>query len=175
VVRYADDFVVLCRTREEAERALQDIQTWTVEAGLTLHPEKTRIVDATQTGGFDFLGYHFERGRKWPSQKSQRKLKDTLRSLTKRANGRSLDALIAKVNPILRGWFGYFKHGLRYSLERVDKWLRRRLRSLLRKRNKRRGMARGRENVEWPNRFFAEAGLFSLADALAQARQSSQR
>jgi len=175
MVRYADDFVMLFRTREEAEAALQELRVWTREAGLTLHPEKTRIVDAAQPGGFDFLGYHFERGKKWPSEKGVKKLRDTLRPLTKRTNGHSLKTIVTKVNPKLRGWFAYFKHGARYGLVAVDKWLRRRLRSLLRKRKKRRGISRGRENVEWPNRFFAELGLFTLATAHATASQSSRR
>ena len=79
MVRYADDFVILCRSREEAERALAKVEEWTAAAGLQLHPDKTRIVDATQPGGFDFLGYHFERGYRWPSKKSLKKLKDTIR------------------------------------------------------------------------------------------------
>jgi len=175
MVRYADDFVVLCQTEANAKSALQVVQKWTVEAGLTLHPEKTRIVDAQQSGGFDFLGYHFERGHKWPSRKSQRKLKDALRPPTRRANGHSLDAIIATVNPILRGWFEYFKHGPRSNLRAIDQWLRRRLRSILRVRKKRHGISKGRENVEWPNRFFAETGLFSLIEARAQVSQSLRR
>ena len=66
MTRYADDFIVQCPTREEAETALRTIREWMEAAGLTLHPEKTRIVDATTRGGFDFLGWHFERGFKWP-------------------------------------------------------------------------------------------------------------
>ena len=70
MVRYADDFVLLCHREAEAQEALVLVQQWTAEVGLTLHPEKTRIVDATQPGGFDFLGYHFERGLRWPRRKS---------------------------------------------------------------------------------------------------------
>jgi len=62
MVRYADDFVILCRSQAEAQAALDAVRAWVNEAGLTLHTEKTRIVNATQPGGFDFLGYHFERG-----------------------------------------------------------------------------------------------------------------
>ncbi len=65
-VRYADDFVILCRSQAEAERVLEEVRIWTAQAGLTLHPVKTRIVDASQPGGFDFLGDHFERGMRWP-------------------------------------------------------------------------------------------------------------
>src|SRR2546427_2027023 len=90
MVRYADDFVILCRNREEAEGALERVRQWTARAGLTLHPVKTRIVSATERGGFDFLGYHFERGMKWPRKKSLKKFKDTIRIKTKRTNGHSL-------------------------------------------------------------------------------------
>jgi len=92
--RYADDLVVMCRSKEEAERALEMVGEWTAEAGLSLHPEKTKIVNAEQRGGFDFLGYHFERGMRWPRQKSLCKLKDTIRAKTKRTNGKSLKQII---------------------------------------------------------------------------------
>jgi len=108
MVRYADDFVILCRSEAEARRALEQVQAWTAEAGLRLHPEKTRIVDATQPGGFDFLGYHFERGLRWPRPKSLGKLKQTLRARTRRTNGQSLPVLMANLNRTLRGWFEYF-------------------------------------------------------------------
>ena len=70
MVRYADDFVVLCASQEEAQKALEQISQWVEENGLKLHPTKTRLVDASQRGGVDFLGYHFERGKKWPRKKS---------------------------------------------------------------------------------------------------------
>ena len=114
MVRYADDFVLLCRSENEARRALALVQQWTMGVGLTLHPEKTRIVDATQTGGFDFLGYHFERGYRWPRQKSIKKFKDTIRVKTKRTSGQSLQAIIANVNRTTKGWFAYFKHSHRH-------------------------------------------------------------
>src|SRR5258705_12634346 len=70
MVRYADDFVILSRSREEAEEALEEVKRWTAEAGLTLHPEKMRIVDARLVCvGLDFLGDHFERVLKWPRTK----------------------------------------------------------------------------------------------------------
>jgi len=174
MVRYADDFVCLCRTREDAEAALAQVRAWTAEAGLTLHPEKTRIVDAAAAApGFDFLGYHFSGGRKWPRAKSLAKLKDTVRELTRRTNGQSLEALVAALNPKLRGWWAYFQHSLRFTFTRLDQWIRQRLRSILRRRAKRHGLCRGRENAEWPNRFFAELGLYSLAAAHAHACQLS--
>jgi len=175
MVRYADDFVLLCRSEGEARQALALVQQWTAEAGLTLHPEKTRVVDVTQPGGFEFLGYHFEAGRKTPRQKSLQKLKDTIRAKTKRTNGESLQAIITNVNRTTRGWFEYFKHSHRYTFEPLDRLIRVRLRSLLRRRNKRRGIARGSDSKRWPNAFFAEHGLFSLSDAHVRLRQSSTR
>jgi RNA-directed DNA polymerase len=112
-------------------------------AGLTLHPEKTRIVNACAGESFEFLGYRFEKGERWPRKKSLDKLKDKVREATKRASGHSLDAIIAKLNPCLRGWFNYFKHSRRRIFESLDGWTRRRLRSILRVRMKRKGCARG--------------------------------
>jgi RNA-directed DNA polymerase len=172
MVRYADDFVILCRTEAEARQALDHVQRWMTEAQLTLHPTKTRIVDATQRGGFDFLGYHFERGYKWPRQKSLKKLKDAIRAKTKRTNGLSLGAIIADVNRTLQGWFEYFKHSHWTAFPDLDRWIRMRLRSLLRKRSKRKGRARGLDYIRWPNAYFAEQGLFNLAAAQATARKS---
>jgi RNA-directed DNA polymerase len=94
MVRYADDFVILCRTAEDAQQALAIVQRWTEAAGLQLHPEKTHLVDMQQPGGFEFLGYHFERDRRWPRRKSQQKLKDAVRQKTRRTNGHSLAVII---------------------------------------------------------------------------------
>ena len=174
MVRYADDFVILCRDRQTAERALQVVQEWTAEAGLTLHPEKTRIVDAN-TDGFDFLGYHFLSEQRWPRKKSLNKLKATIRAKTKRANGHSLEAIITDVNLTLRGWFEYFKHSHRYTFSALDGWIRMRLRSILRKRLGLEGRGRGRDHQRWPNAYFAKAGLFSLVTAHRDACQSSKR
>ena len=104
LVRYADDFVILCRTEAEARKALAEVSAWVTEAGLTLHPEKTRVVDASAPGGFDFLGYHFERGMKWPRKQSLEKLKERVRAKTSRLDGRSLSAIVTDVNRSLRGW-----------------------------------------------------------------------
>src|SRR5512136_2609284 len=95
LVRYADDFVVLCRSKEEAEGVLAFLRQWTAAAGLTLHPAKTRVVNATHEG-FDFLGWHFRGGKKWPRKKSLQKLQEKLRPLTRRTSGWSLSEIIAK-------------------------------------------------------------------------------
>lgn len=172
MVRYADDFVIMCRSEAEAKRALELARRWCQGAGLTLHPEKTRLVDARERGGFDFLGYHFERGYRWPRESSLRKLKDAVRAKTKRANGHSLDDIIRRVNYTLRGWFEYFKHSHKTTFPRLDKWIRMRLRSILRKHHRGRGRGRGRDHQRWPNAFFAEHGLFSFVAAHAEASQS---
>ncbi len=172
MVRYADDFVLLCRSEEEAKAALTRVQTWVAKNGLTLHPEKTRIVDATQPGGFDFLGYHFERGWKWPRRKATDKLKDKVRKLTPRTSGESMEATITKLNEVLRGWFGYFKHSSRSGFYGLDGYIRGRLRAILRKRAGKRGRGRGQDHQQWRNRYFDELGLFSLTRAHALARLS---
>ena len=172
MVRYADDFVLLCRSEDEAKAALARVQTWVGENGLTLHPEKTRLVDATQPGGFDFLGYHFERGYRWPRRKALDRFKDKVRQLTPRKSGESMEAMIAKLNDMLRGWFGYFKHSHRTTFPRLDGYIRGRLRSILRKRAGKRGRGRGTDHQRWRNHYFDELGLFSLMQAHASARQS---
>jgi RNA-directed DNA polymerase len=175
MVRYADDFVVLCGTAEEAQQALAQVQQWTAAAGLTLHPGKTRIVDATREGGFDFLGYHFERGMKWPRRKSERKFRDTIRAKTRRTAGRSLEATIVDLNRSLVGWFAYFKHSHKPTFRTLDGWVRMRLRSILRRWRGGQGPGRGADHQRWPNAYFAERGLFSLVTAHATACQSSRR
>jgi len=175
MIRYADDFVILCRSRDEAETALTVVHQWTTEAGLTLHPTKTKVVDADHDG-FDFLGYHFKGGNRFPRAKSLEKLKDAIRAKTHRKHGHDLPTIIRQVNATLRGWFVYFKHiTKRYVFTTLDKWIRGRLRSILRKRQKRRGRGRGCDHQRWPNAFFAKHGLFNLGMAYDEARQSSSR
>jgi RNA-directed DNA polymerase len=172
MIRYADDFVVLCRSAAEAERALAQVRQHVEARGLTLHPTKTRLVDARLAGGFDFLGYHFERGMHWPRTKSVDKLKDKIRALTPRNSGHALEVIIGKLNRVLHGWFHYFKHSHRTTFPRLDGWLRMRLRSLLRRRAGRRGRGRGHDHQRWPNAFFTERGLYTLTTAHALAGQS---
>lgn len=165
MVRYADDFVILCWSEKQAQAALEEVRNWTEANGLRLHPEKTRIVDASQRGGFDFLGYHFERGMKWPRDKSMKKLKDKIHRLTPRSNGHSLERVIARLNPILRGWFNYFKESHWPTFSNLDKWVRARLRGILRKRRGGKGRARGFDHQRWPNVFFERLGLYSTTKA----------
>ena len=173
MVRYADDFVILCRTREDAGAALEEICSWAAENGLTLHPEKTHAGDCREPGqGFEFLGYRFEAGARHVRKKSMDKLKDGIREKTGRSRGDSLKRIIADLNPQLRGWFGYFKHARHHIFGIIDGFVRRRLRALLRKQDKRPGAGTCRaDHQRWPNAFFANAGLFALQAAWHAARQ----
>lgn len=178
MIRYADDFIIMCQSQEQALQALAQVTRWAKEAGLELHPTKTRIVNAAQPGGFDFLGYHFERytkdgGKKWPRKKSLLKLREAIRQKTGRLRPGSIDEIIAEINPSLKGWYAYFRDSLDSALQSVDGWVRGRLRSLLRRRKKRPGMSKGRENAEIPNQWFAERGLFGMAAAAAQRRATT--
>jgi RNA-directed DNA polymerase len=178
MIRYADDFVILCRTESEAQRALATVQAWVAENGLALHPTKTRIVDAVREG-FDFLGYHFHGTRHgirhWVREKSVQKLKASLRPKTKRTSGQSLQCIVADVNRTLRGWYAYFQHSRPFVFGPLDRWVRQRLRAILRKRSKRRGVAKGWDFHRWPNVYFVEQGLFSLVAAHATTCRSSRR
>ena len=175
MIRYADDMVVLCKTKAEAEKALEKVRRWADQAKLELHPEKTCIVNSMIPGGFDFLGYHFERKYKWPSRKTLGRLKDRIRYYTRRANGHSMEQIIYRINLTLRGWFEYFKHSHKTTWGRIDSWIRMRLRSILRKRAGRKGRGRGRDHNKWPNAYFAKLGLFSLQKAWESACQSAKR
>jgi RNA-directed DNA polymerase len=172
MIRYADDFVILCNNQEEAEATLEEIREWMGKAGLTLHPTKTRIVDATKPGGFDFLGYHFERGYHWPRKKSLDKFKEAIRQKTPRLRPSGMTDIIQDVNRTIKGWFGYFKHSHRTTFRPLDQWVRQRLRSILRKRHKKSGRARGNDHQRWPNAYFVELGLYSLTTAQATATNS---
>jgi RNA-directed DNA polymerase len=175
MVRYADDFVILCRTAEEAERALNLIRQWVADNGLMLHPTKTKIVDK-RSEGFDFLGYRFLKHIRFPRKKSLDKLRTTIREKTKRNSGRHLMFIVGSVNQTLRGWFIYFQHSHPSAFRKLDKWVRMRLRSILRRRMGRHGHSRNlADHRRWPNAFFAEHGLYSLVEAHARAVQPSRR
>ncbi len=136
---------------------------WASEAGLTLHPEKTRMINAAQPGGFDFLGYFFERSMKWPRKQSLKKLKDRVRAQTSRLDGRSRNEIVADVNRSSRGWYQYFQHSKAYTFAPVDGYVRRRLGSLRQWRLDGVGQGIGAAHQRWPNEWFARRRLLSLA------------
>ena len=181
MIRYADDFVIVCSRLEKAQEALAKVQQWMQKVGLELHPEKTRIVDMHKEG-FDFLGYHFQAAKtglprivKFPRCKSIQQLRANLKPLTKRANGHGLARIIECINPKLTGWFEYYKHSNRRTFLGIDRWVRSRLRGILRKRMGLKGAGRGADHQRWPNAYFHERGLYSLTAAYDSAIQSSRR
>jgi RNA-directed DNA polymerase len=174
MVRYADDFVVLCRTTQTAQAALEEVKSWVEQNGLRLNEDKTHVGDCRQAGqGFEFLGYRFEAGRRWVRPKSFKALRERIRIKTKRTRGESLAKIIADLNPMLRGWFNYFKQAHPMVHELMDGFTRRRLRALLRKHERRPGMGRCLDDhLRWPNAFFATQGLFTMVTARELASQS---
>jgi len=177
MVRYADDFVVLCKTETEARRALKVVEFWTKEQQLTLHPDKTHMGNCLVEGqGFEFLGYRFEASKRWVRKKSIQKFRDKIRGLTKRTRSGSLKEIIEVVNRTVKGWYQYFKHINKWSMNTFDAFVRRRLRALLRQRNRRRGYGRSfRDHKEWPNTYFASRGLFTMAEVRALEIVSQSR
>jgi RNA-directed DNA polymerase len=174
MVRYADDFVVLCQTADEARAGLAKVQAWVEENGLTLNPDKTHLGDCREPGqGFDFLGYRFEAGERRVRRKSLHAIRDRIRAKIGRTRGDSLASIIAELNPMLRGWYEYFQHAHPWTYSGMDGFIRRRLRSLRRKQQKRPGTGRTpADHRRWPNAFFAELGLFTMTEAHALASQS---
>ena len=102
MVRYADDFVILCQTASQAQAALAEVKVWVEENGLSLHPDKTHIGDCLVNGqGFEFLGYRFEAGWRWVRDKSLHGFKDKVREKTKRTRGESLRIIIEDLTPMI--------------------------------------------------------------------------
>ena len=172
MVRYADDFVVLCRTQAEAEAALQMITHWVEQAGLTLHPTKTKIVDS-RVESFAFLGYSFRGDKIYPRRESLAKMKTRIKDLTLRKRSGSMESIAAELTPVLRGWFGYFRHCRWTIFKDLDAKIRSRLRRLLLKRH-RTNPARLPRHQRWPNDYFAKLGLYSLREAHFRFAQSVQ-
>lgn len=176
MIRYADDFVILCRSPEQAAKALAQVRHWTGENGLTLHPDKTHLGNCLEVGqGFEFLGYRFEAGYRAVRRKSVNKLREAIRQRTSRSSGKAIEQIIAELNPVLRGWFGYFKYACGSVFSTMDAFVRRRLRGILLKQNKCAGVGNSvRHGFRWPNAYFAERGLFTMkaARALVLASQS---
>jgi RNA-directed DNA polymerase len=179
LVRYADDGVVLCRSRAEAEAALELVRAVLCELGLELHPEKTRIVDLREgREGFDFLGCHFharvsgsmlERGmrryylHRWPSTRSMKRVRQRVKELTGRdRNGvKDVRVLISDLNPVLRGWGNYFRTGnAARKFNQLDSYVWLRLKRFLVKRYGR-NLRAGRAE-QWTCEFFWQHGLHRL-------------
>jgi RNA-directed DNA polymerase len=186
MIRYADDFVILCHTRQEAERVLGEVSAWTAHAGLTLHPTKTRLVNMAEEREYiDFLGFRIRRIRTKNGKyrylrevrpKSMTAIKQKIRHLTPRLMRDSWKVSIVRLNAVLRGWFGYFRSANADDHTMLDQMVRRRLRSMLCRVH---GITRwsGKLSVsrQWPNAFFAQHGLLSLERAHAEYTRALQR
>jgi len=143
LIRYADDFVILCRSRQDAETALQKVKQIMVLLKLALHPTKTRIVDMGQEG-FDFLGFHFHKKKAkksgkllpyiWPAQKAMKVIRSKIHFITARMRlSNPLSEVIKFLNRVIRGWRNYFRFGNctlkfqqldRYVRDRLEQWVR---------------------------------------------------
>jgi len=179
LVRYADDLVVLCRTRAQAEHALGVLARLMADLGLELHPDKTKVVDLREgREGFDFLGCHLRARmsgalhekygisryylQRWPSRASMKRIRGKIKARTGRNRvGAQLPDLIRELNPILRGWGGYFRTGNAGDCFcTIDWYVTGRLQSLLvkqRGRNLRAGQWK-----TWTPDWFVEQGLHRL-------------
>jgi RNA-directed DNA polymerase len=179
LVRYADDFVVMCTTKAQVEEARQRVGAVLARLGLELHAEKTRTIDLSRgREGFDFLGCHlrkrmsgliWERSRqrvfylqRWPSSRAMTRVRARVRALTPRARCHTdLRTVIAELNPVLRGWGQYFRTGnAAHRFASLDRYVERRLRELLVKRAGSRFVA-GRASA-WTRPFFEALGLVRL-------------
>lgn len=142
LTRYADDFVIVCRTRGDANRALQAVQHLMIRLKLTLHPTKTRIVDMGREG-FDFLGFHFHKMQSkktgkllpymWPGQKAMKSVRARVRQITARKRlSNPLEEVVKYLNRVIRGWRNYFRIGnSTKKLQALDRFVRSRLRTLI--------------------------------------------
>lgn len=170
-VRYADDFVLLCETRQQAERARDIAAEALAPLGLTLSPEKTRIVHLDE--GFDFLGWHYKGRQRWPRDKSVKAFRQKVKAMTRRKRPGSMEAICTELKPRLRGFHNYFRNGNSAgTFSQLTGWLRRRLRGILRKRqNGKSGISTRQDHFTWPNASFAAKGLFDLEVHLVAYRR----
>jgi len=178
LVRYADDFVVICRSDAEACAAQQLAGEVLAGLGLELHPEKTKVVDLREgREGFDFLGCHFrarvsgrmlEQGvrryylQRWPSQRAMNRVQGKIKAKTGRGRaGQDLREIIAELNPILRGWGNYFRTGnAAKKFNQIDGYVLSRLRGLMIKRYGRN--LKAGQTPNWTREFFEAHGLYRL-------------
>ena len=181
LVRYADDFVILCRTRPQAEAALTKVREILGQLRLQLHPTKTRLVElGLGKEGFEFLGCHLRivrshfKGRaylfRWPSAKAMKAVRSRIHDLTERrrwAGMKDIREVIRVLNPVLRGWGGYFRTGnASDKFNQIDRYVRLRLVRLMERRGgQRRWRPEGNpfRRSQWPHqRFVTDHGLYKL-------------
>lgn len=164
IIRYADDFVLMCKTAEEASRGLEVVKEVMDQLKLTLHPEKTKIVEVAGENGFEFLGYLFRENARRPRDKAIVGMQAKIKLKTPRRGGKALIRVIEELNPVVRGWYNYFKNVKNsvWVFKKIDGYTRRRLRSILAGFEGKRGSHRMSDNYKWPNDYFHSRGLYSL-------------
>ena len=182
LVRYADDFLIMCESQEDADKALILVKEWMSSVKLRIHPQKTRIVDMNQVGhSFEFLGYHFERMkrgciRRWPKAANMKKFKDKVRYITRRNNPHSIEIVCEQLHIYFKGWFQYFKHSMHYKFQSLDGFTRRRMRRILKKRRNKKGTSKNlTDHKAWSNTWFESHGyvsLYSMYEAEFQSLRS---
>jgi RNA-directed DNA polymerase len=160
VVRYADDAVILCKTKEEAEEAYRVAKTiLEEELHLKMHPEKTKVVHFDE--GFRFLGFDFWKDHLILPDAKMNRYKDKVRKITRRQQGKNLDGMIKKLNEVVRGFGNYFGIGnVKTKFQRLDEWTRTRVRSFMRKKK-----SMG-SNSLIPNQVLDSAGMVFLTSLL---------
>ena len=170
-VRYADDFALLCRSREEAEQALKTATEALGKLGLQINEEKTRIVHIDE--GFDFLGWRYKGRMRWPRQSSVNSLKSKIRMKTKRVRPGSISTIAGELEPLQRGWFNYFRNGNSAAIfKEIDGWLRRRLRTIIHVRARgKTGISSLLDNMRSTIQFFNDSGLFNFTLQLSNFRR----
>ena len=146
------------------------ITAWVGQAGLTLHPTKTKIVDS-RVESFAFLGYSFRGDKIYPRRESLAKMKARIKELTPRKRPGSIEKIAAELNRTLIGWFNYFRHCRWTIFKALDGKIRARLRRLLLRRH-RKNPKRLPRTKRWPNAYFTKAGLYSLREAHFRFAQS---
>jgi len=173
LVRYADDLVILCRSVNQVVMAMQRVKVVLKKLKLEIAPEKTQITDYNT--GFDFLGYHFQQfygSKRWPRHKAVQSFKDKVRHVTRRQQPKNVAQVIQELNPLIRGWGNYFKYGnSKTCFERLDGWIRMRLRSFIEKKKWPTSM-----NWKYPADHFFALGLvclLPLCEAVSTATQLS--
>ena len=186
LVRYADDFVIMCKAESQVKEARREVEKMMTNLGLRLHPEKTRLVDLRRgKEGFVFLGCAIRKRRsvqrnprrhfmqRWPSPRAMKKIQERVHELTavRRNGAKNVNEIIVKLNPVLRGWGNYFRSGnAEGKFNRVDSYVYRRVTDWM----ERRGGQRSRSyREEWPSERLHETGLYRLKGTVSYPTQAS--
>lgn len=161
LVRYADDFVVMCESEEEADRAIEAIKQILSELKLNVNAYKTGIVQLSKTEGFVFLGFKIFREHKVPGEKAVKGFKNRIRVITRRQQPFNIEEVVQRLNPVIRGWGNYFKiANVNWQYKGLDSWIRMRLRSFIERKKS------YEANRRLTNQYFSELELCTLSSLI---------